>query len=129
MDRQGKKLVHCNVKNNDFPFFLKLIDPYKHNLTVGARECMFGWYWLVDACQGSQPDESYLTQVIVLGSQQLLLPVIANAVGLFCWGAVVSQLVEYICASSSERRQTNKIRWRSRARRAVCQPDKRRPAG
>ena len=22
MDRQGKKLVHCNVKHNDFPFFL-----------------------------------------------------------------------------------------------------------
>src|SRR6266487_292758 len=22
MDRQGRKLVHCNVKHNDFPFFL-----------------------------------------------------------------------------------------------------------
>ena len=22
MDRQGKKRVHCNVKHNDFPFFL-----------------------------------------------------------------------------------------------------------
>ena len=49
MDRQGKKLVHCNVKDNDFEFFLKLIEPYKHELTV-CCECMFGWYWLADAC-------------------------------------------------------------------------------
>jgi hypothetical protein len=50
MDRQGKKLVHTNVKDNDFAFFLKLVQPYKHNLTV-CCECMFGWYWLADACQ------------------------------------------------------------------------------
>ena len=25
MDRQGKKLVHTNVKDNDFAYFLKLI--------------------------------------------------------------------------------------------------------
>jgi transposase len=50
MDRQGKKLVHSNVKNNDFEFFLKLIAPYRHSLTV-CCECMFGWYWLADACQ------------------------------------------------------------------------------
>ena len=52
MDRQGKKLVHCNVKDNDFDFFLKLVAPYKHDLTVTA-ECMFGWYWLADACQAA----------------------------------------------------------------------------
>jgi len=52
MDRQGKKLVHTNVKNNDFSFFLKLIEPYKHDLTV-CCECMFGWYWLADACQAA----------------------------------------------------------------------------
>jgi transposase len=52
MDRQGKKLVHTNVKNNDFNFFLKLIEPYKHDLTV-CCECMFGWYWLADACQAA----------------------------------------------------------------------------
>ena len=52
MDRQGKKLVHTNVLNNDFNFFLKLIEPYKHDLTV-CCECMFGWYWLADACQGA----------------------------------------------------------------------------
>ena len=50
MDRQGKKLVHCNVKDNDFDYFLTLVKPYRHDLTVCA-ECMFGWYWLSDACQ------------------------------------------------------------------------------
>ena len=49
MDRQGKKLVHTNVRNNDFEYFLKLIAPYRHDLTV-CCECMFGWYWLADAC-------------------------------------------------------------------------------
>src|SRR5262245_774368 len=52
MDRQGKKLVHTNVKDNDFHFFLKLVSPYKHSLTV-CCECMFGWYWLADACQAA----------------------------------------------------------------------------
>ena len=50
MDRSGKILVHTNVRNNDFNFFLKLVAPYRHDLTVCA-ECMFGWYWLADACQ------------------------------------------------------------------------------
>jgi transposase len=52
MDRDGKKLVHTNVRNNDFEFFLKLVAPYRHDLTVCA-ECMFGWYWLSDACQAA----------------------------------------------------------------------------
>ncbi len=52
MDRQGKKLVHTNVKDNDFDYFLKLVTPYKHDLTV-CCECMFGWYWLADACQAA----------------------------------------------------------------------------
>jgi transposase len=52
MDRDGKKLVHTNIKNNDFDYFLKLVAPYKHDLTVCA-ECMFGWYWLADACQAA----------------------------------------------------------------------------
>ena len=52
MDRQGKKLVHTNVLNNDFTYFLKLVEPYKHDLTV-CCECMFGWYWLADACQAA----------------------------------------------------------------------------
>ena len=46
MDRDGKKLLHTNIKNNDFDYFLKLVAPYKHDLTVCA-ECMFGWYWLL----------------------------------------------------------------------------------
>ena len=52
MDREGKKLVHTNIKNNDFAYFLKLVAPYRHDLTVCA-ECMFGWYWLADACQAA----------------------------------------------------------------------------
>jgi transposase len=52
MDRQGKILVHTNIRDNDFAFFLKLVAPYRHDLTVCA-ECMFGWYWLSDACQAA----------------------------------------------------------------------------
>jgi transposase len=52
MDRSGKKLVHTNIKNNDFAYFLKLVAPYRHDLTVCA-ECMFGWYWLADACHAA----------------------------------------------------------------------------
>src|SRR5262245_41374728 len=52
MDRQGKKLVHTNVRDNDFNFFLKLVQPHQHDLTV-CCECMFGWYWLADACQAA----------------------------------------------------------------------------
>lgn len=50
MDSKGKKLVHTNIKGNDFAFFLKLIAPYRHDITI-CCECMFGWYWLADACQ------------------------------------------------------------------------------
>ena len=42
---KAKKLVHTNGLNNDFSYFLKLVAPYKHDLTV-CCECMFGWYWL-----------------------------------------------------------------------------------
>lgn len=49
MDQKGKKLVHTNIKGNDFDFFLKLIAPYRHDITI-CCECMFGWYWLADAC-------------------------------------------------------------------------------
>jgi transposase len=49
MDQKGKKLVHTNIRNNDFAYFLKLVQPYRHDLTV-CCECMFGWYWLSDAC-------------------------------------------------------------------------------
>lgn len=49
VDRQGNKRLHQNIQHNDFGFFLKKIQPFKHSLTVTA-ECMFGWYWLADAC-------------------------------------------------------------------------------
>jgi len=49
MDRQGNKLVHTNIKGNDFGYFLKRIEPYRHDLTV-VSECTFNWYWLADAC-------------------------------------------------------------------------------
>ena len=52
MDRDGHKLVHTNIKNNDFDYFLQCMAPYRHDLTVCA-ECMFGWYWLADACQAA----------------------------------------------------------------------------
>jgi len=52
MDRDGNKLVHTNIKNNDFEYFLKRVAPYRHDLTV-CCECMFGWYWLADACQAA----------------------------------------------------------------------------
>ena len=52
MDRDGNKLVHTNIKNNDFDFFLQRVAPYRHDLTV-CCECMFGWYWLADACQAA----------------------------------------------------------------------------
>ncbi len=49
MDREGSILVHKNIKGNDFAFFLKLIAPYRHSLTV-VCECCYNWYWLADAC-------------------------------------------------------------------------------
>src|SRR5438876_9348033 len=49
MERTGKRLVHTNVLGNDFDYFLKRIEPYRHDLTV-VCECTFNWYWLADAC-------------------------------------------------------------------------------
>jgi len=49
MNRAGEKLVHCNIKGNDFEYFLKKVDRYRHDLTV-VSECTFNWYWLADAC-------------------------------------------------------------------------------
>ncbi len=50
MDREGNILVHRNIRGNDFAFFLKLVAPYRHDLTV-VCECCFNWYWLADACE------------------------------------------------------------------------------
>lgn len=49
MDKEGNVLVHRNVRHNDFEYFLKLVEPYRHDLTV-ACESTFNWYWLCDAC-------------------------------------------------------------------------------
>lgn len=48
-NREGDVLVHRNIRDNDFEFFLKLVEPYRHSLTVVA-ESTFNWYWLADAC-------------------------------------------------------------------------------
>jgi len=50
VDRDGNVLVHKNIKGNDFEYFLKLVEPYRHDLTV-CCECTFNWYWLADACE------------------------------------------------------------------------------
>jgi transposase len=49
VDRQGKKLLHCNLKC-DRKRFLKLIARYRKSLTV-AVECVSNWYWLADLCE------------------------------------------------------------------------------
>lgn len=49
VDREGNKLLHMNIRNHDFDFFLKKISPWKHDLTI-CCECLFCWYWLADAC-------------------------------------------------------------------------------
>jgi len=36
MDRQGNKLVHCNIKDNDFEYFLKLIKPYSYGPSTAS---------------------------------------------------------------------------------------------
>ena len=40
VDREGRILVHRNIKDNDFEFFLKVVAPYRHSLTV-CSECCF----------------------------------------------------------------------------------------
>ena len=50
MDSQGDKLLHMNIRNNDFEFFLRKIAPWRHDMTV-CCECLFCWYWLADACE------------------------------------------------------------------------------
>jgi transposase len=50
MDRAGNILVHRNIKHNDFGFFLKLVAPYRHDLTVTCESC-FVCFWLADACE------------------------------------------------------------------------------
>ena len=55
MDLEGKVLVHNNIKRNDFDYFLRIVDPYRGDLTV-ACESTFNWYWLSDACRDNGID-------------------------------------------------------------------------
>jgi transposase len=50
MNRSGEVLVHRNIQDNDFEFFLKLVEPYRHDLTVTCESC-FVCFWLADACE------------------------------------------------------------------------------
>lgn len=50
MNRTGEVLVHRNIRDNDFDFFLKLVEPYRHDLTVTCESC-FVCFWLADACE------------------------------------------------------------------------------
>jgi hypothetical protein len=50
MDRQGKKLVHTNIKNNDFTFFLKLVAPYQHDIQICSITCSSS-----PMCERSEP--------------------------------------------------------------------------
>jgi transposase len=49
MDREADIKVWCNVRGNDFDYFLRRVEPYRHDLTV-CCESTFNWYWLADAC-------------------------------------------------------------------------------
>ena len=42
IDRDGKKLVHTNIRNDDFAYLLEPVAAYRHDLTVCANAC-----WLV----------------------------------------------------------------------------------
>ena len=53
MNRAGDVLVHRNIKNNDFEYFLELVEPYRHDLTVTCESC-FMCFWLADACEDAE---------------------------------------------------------------------------
>lgn len=50
MDAAGVIKEWFNVKGNDFEYFLKRVEPYRHDMTL-CCECTFNWYWLSDACE------------------------------------------------------------------------------
>ena len=53
MNRAGEVLVHRNIRDNDFEFFLKLVEPYRHDLTVTCESC-FVCFWLADAFEDAR---------------------------------------------------------------------------
>lgn len=50
MNREGEILLNKNIRQNNFAYFLKLILPWKSNLTI-ACESTFNWYILADFCE------------------------------------------------------------------------------
>ena len=42
MDQKGHKLVHTNIKGDDFGYFLERAKPYRDRMTV-VCECTFKW--------------------------------------------------------------------------------------
>ena len=52
VNSKGEILVHRNIRMNNFDYFLKIVEPYKHDMTV-VCESTFNWYWLADACFGA----------------------------------------------------------------------------
>jgi hypothetical protein len=52
---------------NDFTFFLKPVAPDRHDRTV-CCECMFGWYWLADACQADRVAQTTLSPTVTAHS-------------------------------------------------------------
>ena len=49
MNKNRKVLVHRQIRNNSTDLFLKILQPYKHDLVIAA-ESTFAWYWLADFC-------------------------------------------------------------------------------
>jgi len=49
LDREGKTVLHKNLRSRSEPF-LAAIAPYRDDLVV-AVECIFTWYWLADLCR------------------------------------------------------------------------------
>lgn len=49
IDREKNILVHQNINNRDTQMFLKLIEPYKHDIVISC-ESTYAWYWLADFC-------------------------------------------------------------------------------
>ena len=41
MDKDADIKVWCNIKGNDFDFFLRRIEPYRHDLTVTCESTPF----------------------------------------------------------------------------------------
>lgn len=49
MDRKGDIVLHRKIRDNDLAYFLKLVSPYAHSLTV-CCEATYNWYFLHDFC-------------------------------------------------------------------------------